>query len=172
MKSFGYDVASPDDRKIPGNYNVINLGLNYRMSEIESAIGLHELKKINKKILIRKLNYEYFFSKIKNLKNIRIINSASNKKFLSSYYCLTIILKNKSKKYRNDFILKLKRKGIQTSIYYPNPVPLLGYYKKNKGTNLIDSPWHVKLHTTQFLFQLHHILILEKLITWLKKLKK
>lgn len=145
MRSFGYDIASPEDRKIPGNYNVINLGLNYRMSEMESAIGLHELKKINKKILIRKINYNYFFSKIKNLKNIRIIDSASNKNFLSSYYCLTIIFKNKSKKYRDNFILKLKKKGIQTSIYYPNPVPLLSYYKKKYKYKFNEFPMACKI---------------------------
>ena len=40
LKSFGYDVISPLDRKIPGNYNINYLGLNYRMSELEAAIEL------------------------------------------------------------------------------------------------------------------------------------
>ena len=48
----------------------------------------------------------------------------------SSYYALTIVLKSKSKKFRNSLVLKLKEKGIQTSIYYPHPVPLLNYYRK------------------------------------------
>ena len=94
MKSFGYDIASPNKRKIPGNYNVNNFGLNYRMSEIESAIGIHELQKIKHKIKVRKKNYNYFKSKIKNLENFRILESHSNKNYSSSYYCLTIILNN------------------------------------------------------------------------------
>ena len=130
MKSFGYDIASPNKRKIPGNYNVNNFGLNYRMSEIESAIGIHELQKIKHKIKVRKKNYNYFKSKIKNLENFRILESHSNKNYSSSYYCLTIILNNKNKVFRNKAILKLKKKGIQPSIYYPHPVPLLNFYKK------------------------------------------
>ena len=49
LKSFGYDEASPGKRKIPGNYNINFCGLNYRMNEIESAIGEQELKDIKKK---------------------------------------------------------------------------------------------------------------------------
>ena len=54
LKSFGYDEASPGKRKIPGNYNINFCGLNYRMNEIESAIGEQELKDIKKKNRIKK----------------------------------------------------------------------------------------------------------------------
>ena len=36
----------------------------------------------------------------------------------------------KDKSYRDSVILKMKKLGIQLSIYYPHPVPLLNYYKK------------------------------------------
>ena len=128
IKSFGYDIASPKDRKIPGNYNINYLGLNYRMSEVESAIGIDELKNIKQKIFIRKklsfINVQY-----KKCKNFTILNTKSEKNFKSSYYALTLILKNNSKDFRNKIILNLKKSGIETSIYYPHPVPLLNYYK-------------------------------------------
>ena len=130
MKSFGYDIASPNKRKIPGSYNVNSFGLNYRMSEIESAIGIQELQEIKKKIKIRKNNYNYFKKKIRYLKNFKILDIGSDKTFSSSYYCLTLILNKKSKSYRNKVILKMKKLGIQASIYYPHPVPMLNYYKK------------------------------------------
>lgn len=130
MKSFGYDVASPNKRKIPGSYNVNSFGLNYRMSEIEAAIGIYELQEIQKKIKIRKNNYNHFLKKIKNLKNFKILEIGSDKTFVSSYYCLTLILKNKKKSYRDKIILKMKKLGVQVSIYYPHPVPMLNYYKK------------------------------------------
>ena len=130
LRSFGYDVADPKKRKIPGNYNINYLGLNYRLSEIEAAIGLTELKKINNKIFIRKKNYNLLYKEIKNCKNFFVLDTASTKKMSSSYYTLTIILKSKSKKLRNSIVIKLKNKGIQSSIYYPHPVPLLNYYRK------------------------------------------
>jgi len=130
LRSFGYDIADPQKRKIPGNYNINYLGLNYRLSEIEAAIGITELKQIKNKILTRKNNYHLLYDRIKSCKNFIILDTGSTKKISSSYYTLTIILKSRSKKLRNSLILKLKDKGIQTSIYYPHPVPLLNYYRK------------------------------------------
>jgi len=130
VKSFGYDIASPKDRKIPGNYNIDHLGLNYRMSEIESAIGVDELKTIKNKIFLRKKNFHLLMSNIKQCKNFKILNTKSEKNYQSSYYALTIILNSNSKNFRNKIILNLKKDGIQTSIYYPHPVPLLNYYRK------------------------------------------
>ena len=63
-------------------------------------------------------------------------DTGSTKKLSSSYYTLTIILKSRSKKLRNSLVLKLKEKGIQTSIYYPHPVPLLNYYRKKYNYKL------------------------------------
>ena len=138
IKSFGYDIADPSKRKIPGNYNINNFGLNYRMNEIESTLGIEELKFIEKKIKIRKKNYLSLFNKIKDCRNFYILDSKSTKKIVSSYYALTIILNSKSKKYRDNIILSLKNNNIQTSIYYPHPVPLLNYYKKKYGKSPID----------------------------------
>ena len=135
IKSFGYDISDPSKRKIPGNYNVNKLGLNYRISEIESIIGISQLKNIKKKILVRSQNYNLLFKLLKNIKYFKILNSNSDKDYKSSYYCMNIILKSKSKEYRNKFILKLKELGIQTSIYYPHPVPLLKYYWKKYNYN-------------------------------------
>ena len=130
IRSFGYDISDPNKRKIPGNYDVNKLGLNYRISEIESIIGISQLKDIEKKILLRSQNYNYLFKGLKNIKYLKILNSSSNNDYKSSYYSMNIILKSKSKEYRNKFILKLKELGIQASIYYPHPVPLLKYYRK------------------------------------------
>ncbi len=130
IRSFGYDVSDPNKRKIPGNYNVNNLGLNYRISEIESIIGISQLQDIENKIKARSKNYNLLFQGLKNTKGIKILNSKSQGDYKSSYYSMNLILNSKSIKYRNKFVLKLKEKGIQASIYYPHPVPLLRYYKK------------------------------------------
>lgn len=140
LRSFGYDEASPDKRKIPGSYNINFCGLNYRMNEIEAAIGINELKRIKNKILTRKKNYHFLQKKIKNCKNFKILNTKTENGFQSSYYALTIILKKESKINRNKLIVELKNKGIQTSIYYPHPVPLLNYYRKKYNYEKKDFP--------------------------------
>ncbi len=140
LRSFGYDEASPNKRKIPGSYNINFCGLNYRMNEIEAAIGINELKRIKNKILIRKKNYHFLQEKIKNCKNFKILNTKNENGFQSSYYALTIMLKKESKINRNKLIVELKNKGIQTSIYYPHPVPLLNYYRKKYNYRKNDFP--------------------------------
>ena len=61
LKGFGVD-KNFNERKIPGEYDVKLLGLNYRLDEIRSQIGITQLKKIDKFITLRKKNY--FFEKI------------------------------------------------------------------------------------------------------------
>ncbi len=92
-KAFGVD-KSYDQRDFPGKYDVKELGLNYRMSEIHAAIGLEQMKKINDFLRIRKKNFNYLFQKLKNLKDIFILKNYNNK-FISSNYCLSIIFKKK-----------------------------------------------------------------------------
>lgn len=137
-KSFGYDESDPIKRKIPGNYNIINLGFNYRMNEIEASIGIEQLKKIKTFIKIRKKNFNLLKKKLISLKGIQILDTGSNSNYESSYYALTIILNQKSK--RNKVLLNLKKKGIGGSVYYPHPIPLLKYYKKKYNFNKKDYP--------------------------------
>ena len=62
------------------------------------------------------------------MERIKILKTQTRGNLKSSYYALTIILDEGVE--RNKIIVKLKKKGIGTSIYYPHPIPMLNYYKK------------------------------------------
>ena len=49
-----------DKRKFPGIYNVPVLGLNYRLSEINSMIGIEQLKKIKNSSIKERLIINIF----------------------------------------------------------------------------------------------------------------
>ena len=51
-KAFGYDHSHQTRRK-PGIYDVPILGYNYRMNEVEAAVGLCQLAKLDHKLKIR-----------------------------------------------------------------------------------------------------------------------
>ena len=104
------------------------------MSEIHAAIGLEQLKKLPKFLSVRKKNFKYLKKKLEKHSNIRILDN-TEKGFKNSYYCLNIVLLNKLRKKRLDIINYLKSKKIGTSIYYPQPVPSMTYYKKKYGFN-------------------------------------
>jgi len=130
-KAFGIN-KSYGERKIAGSYDAVELGFNYRMSEIHAAIGIEQLKKLPLFLKKRKINFETYKRSLKKINEIKIIDNES--KFIKkSFYCLNILLKNNLKKKRAEFISFLKKKGIGTSIYYPQPVPLMTYYKKKYG---------------------------------------
>ena len=74
-------------------YECKDLGFNYRLNDIQSALGISQLKKINKWILYRnKLAKNYQ----KKLKNLPIEFFLNKKGFYSSYHLFIIkIFKNK-----------------------------------------------------------------------------
>ena len=130
LKAFGVN-KSYLKRRVPGEYDANLLGLNYRMNEISSAIGIEQIKRFPNFLKIRKKNFDFLKSKIKKKKSFEVIEF-ENKPFFGSYYCLCIVLKD-FKINRLDVIKKLNSYGIGTSIYYPKPIPEMGYYKKKYG---------------------------------------
>ncbi len=130
LRGFGVN-KSFFERKIPGIYDVVDLGLNFRLSDINSAVGLGQLKKINKFLKIRERNFHYLKNLLSSIKKIDILNTETDNdlNIESSYYCLTIILKKSNRTKRNFIIKKLSSKGVGCSVYYPHAVPDYTYYK-------------------------------------------
>ena len=122
------------ERKTPGIYDATALGFNYRMSEIHAAIGLQQLKKINLFLSKRKFNFKFLKNKLLKSSKIKILDS-QKKHLKNSFYCMNVILNKNLSKKRKTIINFLKDKKIGTSIYYPQPVPRMTYYKKKYGYN-------------------------------------
>ena len=134
FKGFGVDKTF-DQRKIPGEYDVLSIGLNFRMTEMQCALGVEQLKKLNFFIKKRTENFMMLSNKLSKIKNIDIIATKSENKSISSYYCLSILLTGPLKKKRTKIIQYLNKKGIGTSIYYPKILTELKYYKKKLKIN-------------------------------------
>ena len=139
LKGFGVD-KNFNERKIPGDYDVKLLGLNYRLDEIRSQIGITQLKKIDKFITLRKKNYFFLKKSLKDLDQFKFLKLECDKKFKSSYYCASIILKKKLANKRFEIIKKLKNFGIGTSIHYPKIVSDYSFYKKKYKINANKFP--------------------------------
>ena len=131
LKAFGID-KDINSRKKPGDYDVKELGLNYRMTDFQAALGYFQLKRYKKELEARKKNaklYELFLSNLKNIKFTKF-----QKK--SSYFIFQIFSKQ-----RNKIIEKLKKERVGFSIHYARPLHLMTYYKKNQNnkTKLLKS---------------------------------
>ena len=85
LKSFGYS-RSFEQRKIPGLYDVDHVGINYRMNEISSAIGIEQLKKFKKFTTKRQKNFIFYQKNFKKFDKYFYVIKYTNKDKFSNYY--------------------------------------------------------------------------------------
>lgn len=128
-KAFGVD-RTHGERKIPGMYETIDLGFNYRMSEIHAAIGIEQIKKLPAFLEKRKSNYEMLSNMLCQEDKIRVLPQPQNEIKTSCHYCLSIVLDKSIASQRSNIMDILKEEGIGSSVYYPQPVPRMKYYKE------------------------------------------
>lgn len=134
FRAFNVD-RSFNDRKIPGIYDVIGVGLNYRMSELQAALGCTQVKKMPRNLEIRKKNFSTLKERLISVKGISHVLDSQNADSVNSHYCLVVILENHLHKLRNDILLQLTERGIGCSVYYPQPVPRMKYYNEKYQTD-------------------------------------
>jgi perosamine synthetase len=131
QKAFGVD-RQHGDRKVPGVYDVTMLGFNYRMNEIEAAIGIEQMKRLDGILSIRERNYRTLHRALREIDEITLLETSSGD-FQSSYYCLSILLNARLAALRFELVSKLNAAGVGTSVYYPKAVPDLTYYREKYG---------------------------------------
>jgi len=95
------------------------LGYNYRMTDIAAAIGIVQLKKLDKFNLRRRKNAEYFNTHIA-VKGLVLPKVAPYSHHV--YHQYVIRLTEGFPMPRAEFIEYLKAKGIGTAIHYPIPI--------------------------------------------------
>ena len=136
LKAFGYD-RSPDARKVPGVYDITRLGINYRMNEIGAAIGLVQLKKIQEFDARRRANAHALRSALQNLGGLTLLPDGDERRTHANY-CLVAVLDQEID--RDETLLRLKDRGVGTSVYYPVPLPLSKYYSRKYGYAIDQFP--------------------------------
>jgi dTDP-4-amino-4,6-dideoxygalactose transaminase len=111
LKAFGVD-RTHGERKVPGMYDTIGLGFNYRMSEIHAAIGIEQIKKLPRFLKSRRENFELLDSLIRQNKNIRILPQPVNERFISCHYCMGMLLSTDLMDKRAEIMEALSAQGM------------------------------------------------------------
>ncbi|MFC1584525.1 DegT/DnrJ/EryC1/StrS family aminotransferase [Fibrobacterota bacterium] len=148
-RAFGMD-KHVGVRTVPGLYDIQGLGFNYRMNEMQAAIGVHQVARLPGFLAARKRNYKLLAERLRDSAcsdHFRLLQSSGDG-YESSYYCLTILLTGKAAERRDEILLALKNQNIGTSIYYPHPVPLMSYYREKFGFRPEDFPVAAMLSNT------------------------
>ncbi|MCW4001283.1 MAG: DegT/DnrJ/EryC1/StrS family aminotransferase [Candidatus Bathyarchaeota archaeon] len=110
-------------------YASLILGTNYRMSELQAAIGNVQMHKIAQFIAKRRENARQLTKIL--AKSSRLVLPTESEDRLHSWYLYTARLKDASEEERNKLLSDLKAKGIGAEAYYVNPVHLMPFYKTN-----------------------------------------
>jgi perosamine synthetase len=131
LRAFGVD-RHMGERKIPGVYDVNALGFNYRMNEIEAAIGVEQVKRLDSFLAQRAANFAALQRGLAAIPYLQLF-SPPQKGGQNSHYCLSVILGPKVAESRFQIVSDLNKKGVGTSIYYPAPVPHMNYYRSKYG---------------------------------------
>jgi len=109
-------------------YKSILLGHNYRMPEIEAAIGIVQLKKLPNFLAKRRKNAERLTAKLGDVKNLHLPREPEGCR--NSWYLYTVKIKNAGRAKRDSIVEKLRNEGIGAEVYYPWPIHLMPYYRK------------------------------------------
>lgn len=124
------------------HYEQIDLGFNYRMTELQAALGLSQMSRLNEFVLKRNkmaTNYD------KLLKNLSLITPFQIKDSYSARHLYIIRLKlNEINLSHQEVFDRLSKKGIGVNLHYI-PVHLHPYYKKlgfKKGQFPVSENYH------------------------------
>mgnify|MGYP001209770428 CR=1 FL=1 len=113
----------------PWYYEMQKLGFNYRISDIQCALGISQLKKINKFIQKRKKIAKIYDTAFGN--DYRFIVPKVEKNYEHSYHLYPLQINfNLLKISKRELFNKMKKKNINLQVHYI-PIHLQPYYKKN-----------------------------------------
>jgi dTDP-4-amino-4,6-dideoxygalactose transaminase len=135
MRSHGMRSLSWDKfRGHLSSYDIEVLGYNYRITEVQSVLGLVQLRKLERNNRRRRRLVEVYRKELQDISGILIPFVDFEGSY--SYHLFPILIRGESQaraaSLRDQLMSGLKDWGIQTSIHYP-PVHLFSLYRKQFG---------------------------------------
>jgi len=111
-------------------YIYSHIGYNLKLTDMQAAIGIAQLKKLGKFIKQRKENFQFLHENLQSLKTYLSL-PISSENTTPSWFGFPIMVKEKSPVNRNEIVRKLKEKNIGTRLLF--------------GGNLLKQPAYKKL---------------------------
>jgi len=109
----------------PSESQYDGLGYNWRMSSITAALGISQLKKLDKIIKMRQDNAKYISSHISNIPEIIVPPIPNGSEHIHQLFTIRL----SDKKIRDGLHEFLTKKQIFSKVYF-NPIHLTSFYKK------------------------------------------
>lgn len=116
-----------------GKYYHTMMGLNYRMTDVEAAIGRHQLARLDEMLAIRRRNAGILDFAISTIPGIRSQEASTSTTHAWHQYCVVVDPKHFGCD-RDQLAAGLKARGIMTGIHYPRGVHRQPVFEQMYGT--------------------------------------
>ena len=138
----------------PWFYEAVELSENYRLSDLQCALGISQLKKLEIFKKYKNQIYNYYNKKIEKL-NKYLIPISKNKSSLTHWHLYPVVINKKYIQRKKKLFLFLKKKNIFTQVHYipiyKHPIykncydKILNLESENFYKSVISLPFHTKI---------------------------
>jgi len=118
-------------------YEYFELGYNYRTTDIQSAIGLEQLKKVGRLNEKRIKNASILSAGLKGISGFVLPSESPGNKHVYHQYTIKVLPEFRFT--RDEVLEYLKKQGINAGIYYPKPLHLHKHFVE-QGYKVGDFP--------------------------------
>jgi perosamine synthetase len=129
-------------------------GFNYRMTEFQAALGLTQMKKLDRIILARRTLAHYYDSLLKNDPILAPVVPSESRPVYQSY---VVLLPEGAAPHRTEIIRKLKEQGIETNIGTWH-MPLTTFFRTQYGYRADNFPVSSNVFERALTLPLHEFL--------------
>lgn len=152
------------------HYEIENVGFNYRLTDIQSALGISQLKKLEKFVNSRNKIANLYDNFFRNIKYFKI--PLKNKNIKHAYHLYPIRINfRKLKKSKKLFFQFMNSKGINLQVHYI-PLHLHKFYKKKYKFRIGDFPNAEKLFEQEVSLPIFYKLKFRDVIKIVNNMKK
>jgi perosamine synthetase len=138
LKTLRHHGIVKNPKKGKWYYEVEKIGYNYRLTDFQCALGISQLKKLNKFIQRRREIVKIYNKAFKDMKEIKLLVERKYVKSAWHIYPIQLNLE-KLKSNRKKIFEKLQKQGIGVQVHYL-PLNLHSFYKKEFGYKQGDFP--------------------------------
>jgi len=116
------------------------IGYNYRMTNVQAAIGMAQLEKIENFIQTKKKNYELYKNKLAKIDGLSLLDFPTN--IRPNYWLYSLLIdKKKFRMDRDELMKNLEKNNIES-----RPIWYLNHwqkpYKKNQSYKIEKAIWY------------------------------
>ena len=120
----------------PWEYDIKNIGYNYRLDEIRSALGISQLQKLTMLNKKRLSAFHYYNKGLKNMPGLIVPNEKNFKN--NSCHLYIIRITSEAKISRDKLFYSLQKKGIGSSVHYKPLHEFTLFRKKGVSRNSLS----------------------------------